>query len=343
MGESPRLSRTSMSTAEEERLQSGHTTFHGGALQCIPPNWRPRRDSASTEDMEGISDATRTSLANPYLVLALVCFVGNMINGTFTLIVLALPLLSDEFKVDESIIVWVMFAPMLVAGMLSTPLGRASDLFGRKRMWFIGTSFHLASMVACGLAPSVEVLLAARVLTGLGWATEGPAGSAMALSVFPKSRRGYVISIFTIFGTLSSSMGMIIGGFLLRAVSWRILFLGNAPIVALAVPFGRCLLPDCNDPRKGIPEDDEDEESKTDPPKESALKPVSAQDDDTTRGSSSKPEPKKKTMANFDWLGALLLSATFGIFLTGLNRAGPWGWSSPMVQGMLIVGVLAMG
>ena len=137
-----------------------------------------------------MSDVTRRALENPYWALTLVIFVGSMINGTFTLIVLALPVLGDEFRVDESIIVWVrcsdefgcaesmpqpadeapfgqvLFAPLLTAGILSVPLGRASDLYGRKRMWFLGTCFHLVSMVVCGLAPSIELLLAARVFTG---------------------------------------------------------------------------------------------------------------------------------------------------------------------------------
>ena len=63
--------------------------------------------SPDTVKQRELSDVTRRALENPYSVLTVVIFAGNMINGTFTLILLAFPILGDEFQVDESVIVWV--------------------------------------------------------------------------------------------------------------------------------------------------------------------------------------------------------------------------------------------
>ena len=110
----------------------------------------------------------------------------------------------------------VTFCPQLVAGMLGTPIGRLADIHGRKRCWFAGCLIHLVAMCACGMAPNVEVLIAARAISGFGMALEGPSGGSIAMSCYPKERRGYVIAWLTICGTLSSSLGMVVGGFLLR-------------------------------------------------------------------------------------------------------------------------------
>lgn len=173
----------------------------------------------------------------------------------------------------------------------------------------------------------------------------------MVMSMFPKHKRGYVISILTIFGTLSSSCGMILGGFLMRVVSWRVLFLGNAPIVCLAIPFGFWVLPDCNNPREGLPEEDDNEQKpgaencgQAAAAKEKAsVLAVEGKKSDGEAASKESIEPPKPGLTDFDWTGALLLSLCFGTVLTGINRAGPWGWDSRRVLGLFVAGVATCG
>jgi len=172
----------------------------------------------------------------------------------------------------------------------------------------------------------------------------------MVLSLFPKTNRGYVVSMFTIFNVLSSSLGMIVGGVLLRVVSWRILFLGNAPLVALAIPLGKWMLPDCNDPRKGMLEEgagdnpeakEEDEKGSDGAHDDIADKTEAGAVEAAVEGKhQEEPEAAKKGLAAFDWVGAGLLSGCFGLLLFGLNRIGPWGLHSRWVLGLLFSGVV---
>jgi MFS family permease len=78
-------------------------------------------------------------------------------------------------------------------------------------MWFAGCMCHIVSMVASGLAVSAVFLICARAFTGLGQSLEGPCGNAIVMSVYPKSKRGYIISYSTIFNTLAASLGMVLG------------------------------------------------------------------------------------------------------------------------------------
>lgn len=268
----------------------------------------------------------------PGVTLFVILFAGNAINCTFSVINLAFPLLSDELHVDESVIIWVVFCPQLVAGMLSTPIGRAADLYGRKRCWFAGCIVHLASMLISGLAPNAVVLIAARALTGIGAALEGPAGGSIAMARFPKERRGYVIAWFTMCGTLSSSLGMVIGGFLLRVTSWRILFLGNAPLVAMVLPFAYFIIPT----DAGGPADNNDKSSQG---PGAATENAHAAELQDPAGDNA---PKASLKTTFDWGGSLMLSLSFGTLLFAFNRAGPWGWRSIPVVLLLSGGCVLM-
>ena len=252
----------------------------------------------------------------PGLVLFIVLYQQVTIGCTFSIITLALPILAEELDVGESIIVWVFFMPQLVAGMLSIPLGRAADMYGRKRMWFAGCLVHLLSMGLSGTANSAAALIAARAITGIGQSLEGPCGGAIAMSVYPKSKRGYVISWSTIMNTLAASMGMVLGGVLLKFMPWRILFLGNAPLVLAVLPLAWVVLPDSNDPVVLNGDDNEDK------------------GDEGEEVTNSKDDPTLP----FDWQGALLLCLLTCMLLLGFNRAGPWGWGNSGTLGLLAAG-----
>ena len=110
------------------------------------------RDDAQEEALKQEHAGTAASPGpapklRPNLVLFLCLFTHNSINCTFSIIFLALPLLSDEFGVSESAVLWVAFVPQLVGGMLSTPIGRAADVWGRKRCVLLGCLEHLTSML----------------------------------------------------------------------------------------------------------------------------------------------------------------------------------------------------
>jgi MFS family permease len=101
-----------------------------------------------------------------------------------TVVVVALPVIARDLGVDPSLGVWVTFIPMLVSAALCTPFGRIADIYGRKSLFFAGCTCHIAAQLVSANAPSFEVLLFARGLTGLGDALTKVTGSAIALSMF---------------------------------------------------------------------------------------------------------------------------------------------------------------
>ena len=114
------------------------------------------------------------------------------------------------------------------------PFGRLGDIVGRTRMFLIGvTAFTIASAF-CGLAPSIEWLIAARVLQGLAGAIMTPQVLAIATVTFPPEERGLAFSLFGLSAGLAAVCGPIIGGLLIGAdlwgLDWRPIFLVNVPV-----------------------------------------------------------------------------------------------------------------
>jgi len=153
-----------------------------------------------------------------------------------------------------------------------------------------------------------------------------------------------VISWYTVTLTLSNSLGMVLGGLLLKFMTWRSIFLCNFPLVLVVLPFAYLALPNENDPLKDMAErsprlsspksDAEDDD-------DIALEPVEVKvekgEEDHHQGA---PEQLQAAKPPFDWGGSVMLSLCFGALLLGLNRAGPWGWDSRPVLLLLGGGIL---
>lgn len=153
-------------------------------------------------------------------------FMGSSIN-------IALPAIERDFGIDAVLLGWVATAYMLAAAMFLVPFGRIADIWGRKKVFAYGTAIYTISSLLAGLAPSIWLLIAWRVLQGIGGSMIFGTGVAILTSVFPAGERGKAIGINTAAVYMGLSLGPVLGGFLTQNFGWRSIFLATVPLGVL--------------------------------------------------------------------------------------------------------------
>jgi MFS family permease len=174
-------------------------------------------------------EAAREAFLRAFPAIATAIFVGA-IDTTIT--ATALPAIAAGFGVVDRLS-WVVIA-YLVAATIAAPLfGRLGDAFGRRRMLLAGFGLQAAGMVASGLAPSFEALLAGRLVQGAGGGALLTLAMALVGETLPARERGryqgYLVACFL----GASATGPLLGGWLTEAFGWRAVFLAGLPLVAL--------------------------------------------------------------------------------------------------------------
>jgi len=197
------------------------------------PNFAPPLDKASADPRRWVALA----------VLLLASFM-NLID--VTIVNVALPSLQANLGADSSHIEWVIAAYVLAFALGLLPFGRLGDIVGRKKMFLWGVSAFTLASALCGLAPNIEMLIAARALQGIGAAMMTPQVLAIAQVTFPPEERGQAFALFGFSSGLASVCGPILGGLLISAnlggLDWRPIFLVNVPFGILAVIAGSFLI-----------------------------------------------------------------------------------------------------
>ncbi len=154
----------------------------------------------------------------------------------------ALPAIGADFGVDEGGLAWVFSIFTLFAVIGAAPLARLSDRFGRRSLYIASVSVFTIGSLLVALAPSFELLLAARAIQASGAGGIFPVASAVIGDVVPESRRGRALGLIgAVFG-LAFLLGPVLGGLLLP-YGWRSLFLINLPIGALLIAAAARVLP----------------------------------------------------------------------------------------------------
>ena len=177
--------------------------------------------------------------------LALWVIVGatTMVSLDITIVNVALHQIAVDLGAGSGI-EWVVTAYLLAVCVSQPASGWLADRFGRKPVFLTSLAAFTAASVGCALAPSLGVLIAARVVQGLGGGALIPVGMAMVLGLFPRERHGRAIGIWGLAGMLAPAVGPTLGGWLVTAVSWHWLFLINVPIGVVTFAFGLRLLPE---------------------------------------------------------------------------------------------------
>jgi EmrB/QacA subfamily drug resistance transporter len=150
-------------------------------------------------------------------------------------VMLTLPVIQQELGGDLAAAQWIMNAYALMLGALVLAGGAAADRYGRKRVFLVGVVLFTLASLACGLSPSLPVLIAARAVQGVGAALLTPASLALLGATFDAKGRGQAVGIWAGASGLMSAIGPVLGGWLTQTVSWRAVFVINLPIALVAV------------------------------------------------------------------------------------------------------------
>ena len=152
-----------------------------------------------------------------------------------TVVNVALPALQANLGATISDVQWVVEAYTLLLAALMLTGGAMGDRFGRRRVFAIGVAWFAVASIACGLAPSLPVLIAARALQGVGAAMMVPGSLAIISASFPDAARGRAIGTWSAFTSITMAVGPPLGGALIDHVSWRAIFFLNVPIAVIVL------------------------------------------------------------------------------------------------------------
>jgi EmrB/QacA subfamily drug resistance transporter len=192
----------------------------------------------------------------PRQVLAVASLGAVLAFVDATIVNVAFPDIRADFDdAGLSEISWVLNAYNIVFAAFIVAAGRFADLLGRKRLFEWGIVVFTIASGLCALAPSVELLVAARILQALGAAIVVPASLALVLEAFPEHERAHGVALWSAVAALAAGLGPSLGGVLVEAGGWRLAFLVNLPIGALALVASKRTLVESRAPgRRTIPD-----------------------------------------------------------------------------------------
>jgi EmrB/QacA subfamily drug resistance transporter len=152
-----------------------------------------------------------------------------------TVVNVALPTIGRELGASLASLQWVVNAYTLTLAALILLGGTLGDRYGRRRLFMVGVAWFAVASLACGLAPTSEVLIAARALQGIGGALLTPGSLAMIQASFAPEDRSRAIGAWSGLGGIATAVGPFLGGWLLEVASWRWVFWINLPVAAIVL------------------------------------------------------------------------------------------------------------
>jgi EmrB/QacA subfamily drug resistance transporter len=175
--------------------------------------------------------------------LALVCVAFFMTVLDVSIVNVALPSIKRSLDVSDATLQWVLVAYAITFGGFLLLGGRAADLLGRRRMFMIGLGLFTAASLACGLAGSIAVLIAARVAQGLGAAIVSPATLSIITTTFEEgAERNKALGIWGAMGGSGAAAGVLFGGILTKYAGWEWIFFVNVPVGAAVLLLARLVV-----------------------------------------------------------------------------------------------------
>ena len=181
--------------------------------------------------------------ARTWAALAILCLGAFLVVLDTTIVNIAIPSIMTGLHSSLDQVLWVLNAYTLVYAALLITGGRLGDLYGPRRLLIVGILVFGGASVACAIAPSAGILIAARVLQGVGGALMTPQTLAMIPAIVPANRRGRAIGLWSGSAGLAAAVGPSLGGVLVSTAGWRWVFLVNVPVGVIAIAGAHALLP----------------------------------------------------------------------------------------------------
>lgn len=195
-------------------------------------------------DAEGV----RYDSAKGKWVLATTVLGSSIVFLDGTVVNVALPDIGRELDATTASLQWILNGYTLTLAALILLGGALGDRLGRRRMFTFGVAWFTLASALCAAAPNAEVLIAARMLQGIGGALLTPGSLAIIEATFRKEDRGPAIGAWSGLGGVAAAVGPLLGGYLVDAVSWRAIFLINLPLGALVIAMAARHVPETKDP-----------------------------------------------------------------------------------------------
>jgi EmrB/QacA subfamily drug resistance transporter len=243
------------------------------------------------------SEGLHLSTARGRWVLTATVMGSSMAMLDGTVVGIAQPTIGKQFHAPIADLQWVSVGYLLTLAGLLLLSGALCDRYGRRRVFLIGVAWFALASLVCAVAPNIGLLIAARLLQGVGGALLTPGSLAILEASFAPAERGRVIGAWSGLGALASAIGPPLGGFLITAVSWRLIFIINAPVALAVILVSLRHVPESRDP-------------------------------DAT--------------GSIDIAGSGLTILGLVGLSYGLIEGEAQGWSSPVVEGALALGIAAL-
>ena len=194
------------------------------------------------------SPALRVGTARGRWVIAAAVLGAGIVMIDGTVVNVALPAIGRTFHSSLATLQWTVTAYTLTLASFILVGGSIGDRYGRRRSFVVGVLWFAVASLACGLAPDSTVLIAARALQGVGAALLTPESLAILQATFHPEDRAQAIGTWSGVSGIGAAIGPFVGGYLIQAVSWRLIFLINLPLVAAVVWIAERHVPETSDP-----------------------------------------------------------------------------------------------
>jgi len=165
-----------------------------------------------------------------------------------TVVGIALPAIGRDFHASLASLQWVVTAYTLTLAGLLLYAGGLGDKYGRKKIFLIGVVWFAVASAICGVALNAPMLIVARAVQGIGAALLTPGSLAIIEASFREEDRSKAIGAWTGFAGVGTAIGPFLGGWLIAAVSWRLIFIINLPFAAVVLLVGLWHVPESRAP-----------------------------------------------------------------------------------------------
>ena len=184
-----------------------------------------------------------------FVIVSLALFMTTLDNLVVTT---ALPTIQRDLHASVSQLEWTVNAYTLTFAVLLMTGAALGDRFGRKRLFLIGMVIFTAGSAAAAVAPSIDALIAARAIQGVGGAIVMPLTLTLLSAAVPAERRGMALGAWGGISGLGVALGPVIGGAIVQGISWQWIFWINVPFGLIALPLGFRFLRESYGPAKSL-------------------------------------------------------------------------------------------
>jgi EmrB/QacA subfamily drug resistance transporter len=187
---------------------------------------------------------TTTPSANPWNALWAMLVGFFMILVDATIVAVANPSIMDKLGASYDAVIWVTSAYLLAYAVPLLVAGRLGDRFGPKNIYLLGLTVFTVASLWCGLSDSIGMLIAARVVQGIGAALLTPQTLSTITRIFPAERRGVAMSVWGATAGVATLVGPLAGGVLVDGLGWQWIFFVNVPVGIIGLGLAVWLIPD---------------------------------------------------------------------------------------------------